>query len=329
MSSTSKYHLGKASYVMILIEALKKDGVNVQELINKCSLKYFKLNDPEVMLPLPVIYDFFELVEYKLGIDKMGVKFQKNFSLESIGAYGQLISNTKKVLPAILFTQKYEKYNFTHDNNEFKILDGKTAYYGNRYKAEQRKGQDFLSKIDHSIQLEFVKNCNVEEWCPIEIHVRGDDASYVERMFPKSNIKILLNQEKYGHVFKTELLSKSLLSDKKFSAIQSELIPAPSMLSAKIELLFDNLTSKYLPGISEVANMFNTSVSSLKRKLQEEDLSFSVLLERWRLMKGVELLTNSDLKIKEISDQLFYNNPSNFVRAFKRTTGFSPNSFRD
>ena len=314
---------------MILIEALKKDGVDVQGLINKCSLKYFKLNDSEAMLPVPVIYEFFELVENKLGIDKMGVKFQKNFSLETIGAYGQLLSNTKKVLPAILATQKYEKYNFTHDNNEFKILDGKTAYYGNRYNAKQSKGQDFLCKIDHSIQLEFIKNCNDEGWCPLEIHVIGNDASYVEKIFPNCNPNIRLNQEKYGQVFKTELLSKSLLSDKKFSAIQSELIPTPSTLSAKIEHLFDNLTAKYLPGIDEISNMFNLSVSSLKRKLQEEDVSFSVLLERWRLMKAVDLLSKSNLKISEISDQLFYSNPSNFIRAFKRTTGFSPNSFRD
>ena len=306
---------------MILIEALKKDGVNVQNLINKCSLKYFKLNDPEAMLPVPVIYEFFELVENTQGIDKMGVKFQKQFSLESIGAYGQLLSNTKKVLPAILFTQKYEKYNFTHDNNEFKILDGKTAFYGNRYSAEPSKGQDFLSKIDHSIQLEFVKNSNDEGWCPIEIHVRGDDASYVENIFPKCNAKIILNQEKYGLVFNTEMLSNSLLSDKKFSAIQSDLIPVPHTLSAKIEHLLDNLTTKYLPGIGEISNMFNLSVSSLKRKLQEEDISFSVLLERWRFMNSVELLTKTDLKIHEISDQLFYNNPSNFIRAFKRVTG--------
>lgn len=313
---------------MILIEALKKDGVNVERLINKCSLKYFKLNDPEAMLPVPVIYKFFELVEHEQGIDKMGVKFQKNFSLESIGAYGEILSNSNKVLPAILTALKYEKYNFTNDNNEFKILDGKTAFYGNRYSGKQCNGQEFLSKIDHSMQLEVVINANEEGWCPNEIHVRGDDATYIEKMFPKCKSKILLNQEKYGLVFNTEILSNSILSDKKFSTIQSNLIPAPHTLSAKIEHLLDNITTKYLPGIVEISNMFNISVSSLKRKLQEEDVSFSALLERWRFMKAVNLLSTSDLKINEICDQLFYSNPSNFIRAFKRTTGFSPNAFR-
>lgn len=313
---------------MILLGALKKDGVNVEKLINKCSLKYFKLNDPEAMLPIPVIYEFFELVENSLGIDQMGIKFQKTFSLEGIGVYGQMLANSKKLLSGILFSVKNDKLNFTHDNNEFRILDGKSAFYGSRYSVEPCKGQDFLSKVDHSMQLEYAKNSNEEGWCPEEIHVIGNDASYAEQMFPNCNPKILLNQEKHGLVFNSKMLSNSILSDKKFNVIQSDLMPLPNSLSSKIEHILDNLTSKYLPSIDEISRMFNISVSSLKRKLQEEDVSFSTLLERWRFTKAIELLTNSSLKIKEISDQLFYSNPSNFIRAFVKSTGFSPNSLR-
>ena len=329
LSSTSKYHLGKAAYVINLIGGMKKEGVDVQRLINKCSLRYFKLDDPESMIPIPVMYEFFELAQNDQGIDKMGVKFQKLFSLETIGAYGDLLSSSKKILPAILYTLKYEKLNLTHDNCEFKFLDGKTAFYGNRYSTAPSKGQDFLNAIDHSIQMEFLKNANEEGWSPLEIHLRDDDVSIIEKIFPNCKSKILVNQEKYGFIFKTEMLSNALLSDKKYEIMAKNIIPGPKTLSGKIENMFDDLSTKYLPGISEVASMFDTSVSSIKRSLQEEDVSFSVLLERWRFMKGVEILTKTDLKINEISDRLFYNNPSNFIRAFKRTTGFSPNSFRD
>ena len=177
--------------------------------------------------------------------------------------------------------------------------------------------------------MEFLKNANEEGWSPLEIHLRDDDVSIIEKIFPNCKSKILVNQEKYGFIFKTEMLSNALLSDKKYEIMAKNIIPGPKTLSGKIENMFDDLSTKYLPGISEVASMFDTSVSSIKRSLQEEDVSFSVLLERWRFMKGVEILTKTDLKINEISDRLFYNNPSNFIRAFKRTTGFSPNSFRD
>ena len=186
-----------------------------------------------------------------------------------------------------------------------------------------------MNALDLSIILELVKNSNDNGWCPVEIHLIGDNTSIIEKLFPNCQSKILVNQEKYGLVFETEMLSNSLLSNEKLASMNGNLETIPNSLTGKIENLFDTLSPKNLPGITEMASMFDTSVSSIKRSLREEDVSFSVLLERWRLMKAVALLTKTDLKIHEISDRLFYNNPSNFIRAFKRTTGFSPNSFRD
>lgn len=200
MPTASKYHLGKTSYVLILMESLKEDGVNIQSLINKSSLRYFKLNDPEAMLPIPVIYEFFELVENNLGIDQMAVHFQKDFSLIKIGAYGQILANSKKLLSGIFFSLRNEKSNFTHDNNELRIIDGKRTFYGSRYSGKPCKGKDFLSKIDHSMQLEYAKNSNEEGWCPEEIYVTGNDATYVEKLFPNCNSKILLNQDKLKYL---------------------------------------------------------------------------------------------------------------------------------
>ena len=328
MSSSAKYHLGKASYVLNMIDGLTKEGVNVQKLINKSSLRYFQLDDLEAMIPIHVMYEFFELVQKDQSIDQMGLKFQQLYSVNTIGVYGALLASSKKILSTILNSQKYEKLNFTHDNNEFKILNGKSSFYGNRYGAAPCKGQDFLSTIDHSIQLEVIKNSSAPGWNPLEIHLIGDDSTYVEKIFPNCKSKILLNQEKYGLVFKTEALSNSLLFDNNHNAIESDLQSVPKTLSAKIEHLFDTFSLKYLPGIKEVASIFNISESTLKRNLDQEDVSFSQLLERWRFTKAIELLTKSDHKINEIGDRLFYSNSANFIRAFKRWSGLSPTDFR-
>lgn len=328
MRNSAKYHFGKALYVLILIDALQKEGVKVQDLISKCSLKYFRLDNPEAMLPLPAIYEFFELVQRHQGIDVMGLEFQKLYSVNTMGVYGALLASSKKVLSTILNTQKYERFNFTHDNNEFKILDGKSVFYGNRYVTAPCKGQDFLNVIDHTIQLEFIKNSSAPGWCPLEIHLRGDDAAYVDKIFPNCKSKILLNQEKYGLVFETEALSNSILFGNNHDVVEIDLHSVPTTLAAKIEHLFDTFSLSYLPGIKEVASIFNISESTLKRNLKQEDVSFSQLLERWRFTKAIELLTRTDYKINEIGDCLFYSNSANFIRAFKRWSGLNPTDFR-
>jgi len=329
LSSTSKYHLGKVSYVINFIEGLKNEGVDYQRLIKKSSLRYFILDDPESMIPIPVMYEFFEQVQQNLGIVNLGKSFYKNYCLEKVGAYGSFLASSQKVLPTILNSLKYEKTNLTNANATFRILNGCSSYYGVNYDSAPCEAQNFMNDLDLSMQLELVLNANDEGWSPKEIHLMGSDTSMIEDILPNCKAKILTNQKTFGLVIDVATLSKSLLSNQNNKILKDSLSLVPKTLSGKIENIFSTLSPNYLPGITEVASMFNTSVSSIKRNLKEEDVSFSVLLERWRFMKGVELLTKTDLKIKEISDQLFYNNPSNFIRAFKRTTGFSPNSFRD
>ncbi len=328
MHDSIKYHLGKASYVINLIDGLKTEGVAVKKLINKSSLRYFQLNDPEAMIPIAVMYDFIELIQRDLGIDHMSKTFYKYYNLGKVGAYGLLLSSSKKVLPTILNALKYEKTNLTNSNCAFRMLTRERAIYNSRYSTDPCRAQDFMNDIDLSMQIELVKNANDDNWTPYEIHLRGSDTSIIEDLYPNCRAKVLTNQDSFGLVIDTATLSNTLLSNTNMDIMKEKFIMPTTSLAGKIEGLFDTFSSKYLPGIKEVAHIFNTSESTLKRNLEEEEVSFSQLLERWRFTKAVELLTKSNLKINEISDCLFYSNPPNFIRAFKRWSGLNPTEFR-
>jgi AraC-like DNA-binding protein len=329
LSNSSKYHFGKALYVLVLIESLQSKGVAVQKLINKSKLRYFQLDDPERMVPISAIYDFFEIVQKDQGIDNMGLSFYSDYTLEAIGAYGELLATSKKVLPGVLNALKYEKENLTNDNCNFKILDGKRSFYGNHYGTESCKGQDFLNDIDLCLMLDFIKNATEANWAPYEIHLRGNNTALIEKIFPKNTPKIMTNKDQHGLVFDTACLSNSIISSSHGNINLENLQTAPNTLTAKIEYLFDTYSNHYLPGLNEVSAIFDTSSSHLKRYLADEGVTFSMLLERWRFMKAIDLLSNSTYKIMEISEQLFYSNSSNFIRAFKRWTGFNPNAIRE
>jgi two-component system, response regulator YesN len=59
------------------------------------------------------------------------------------------------------------------------------------------------------------------------------------------------------------------------------------------------------------------------------DKTFIEYLTEIRIDKAKELLFLSDLKIYEISLRVGYENPSYFSTIFKKTTGFTPNDFRN
>ena len=61
---------------------------------------------------------------------------------------------------------------------------------------------------------------------------------------------------------------------------------------------------------------------------QQTGLQLGSLLAERRLQKAVELLTASNLSIKEIAHTVGYSHHSSFVRAFQRRFGQSPKRYR-
>lgn len=57
-------------------------------------------------------------------------------------------------------------------------------------------------------------------------------------------------------------------------------------------------------------------------------VNFAEYLEMVRVNRAKELLLGTELPITEIAAQVGYSNQSYFTKVFKRSTGFSPNSFR-
>ncbi len=89
-----------------------------------------------------------------------------------------------------------------------------------------------------------------------------------------------------------------------------------------------NLVKPQFPTIEQVAANLNISVRTLQRRLQEEGLSYSGILDELRRQFALEYLQNPSLSIKEVAYLLDYADSSAFTRSFKRWTGRSPLSFR-
>lgn len=53
------------------------------------------------------------------------------------------------------------------------------------------------------------------------------------------------------------------------------------------------------------------------------------MIQTLKLNKAIELLSSTDLKIRDISDAIGYENDTHFIRTFKKVYGISPNQYRD
>ncbi|HEB28790.1 MAG TPA: AraC family transcriptional regulator [Porticoccus sp.] len=92
-------------------------------------------------------------------------------------------------------------------------------------------------------------------------------------------------------------------------------------------LLAKNIGAE-LPNASEVAECFNMSVTTLHRRLGNENCSFQALKNESRLEAAIHYLNCPDISTATISDLLSFENPSTFYRSFKKWTGLPPGEYR-
>jgi len=90
-----------------------------------------------------------------------------------------------------------------------------------------------------------------------------------------------------------------------------------------IELLPDGR-----PGQEAIAESLHLSLRSLQRKLQNENTSFTTLLNETQQQLALQYIRESHRSIGEITYLLGYSEPGSFTRAFRRWTGKSPLQFR-
>jgi AraC-like DNA-binding protein len=82
------------------------------------------------------------------------------------------------------------------------------------------------------------------------------------------------------------------------------------------------------PTIAQLANLFNVSQATFRRRLEEEQTSITAIKEKCRHELANELLHNRQHTLEEIADKLGFSDAGAFRRAFKTWTGITPSEYR-
>jgi AraC-like DNA-binding protein len=97
--------------------------------------------------------------------------------------------------------------------------------------------------------------------------------------------------------------------------------------ATRVRALLSAEVGRY-PGIDELAGQMATSPRTLKRRLQEQGVSYTQLVNEARERDSVRLLRDTTLTIEQIAERMGYSEAANFSRAFHKLTGRAPSSLR-
>ena len=100
-----------------------------------------------------------------------------------------------------------------------------------------------------------------------------------------------------------------------------------SLKNQVVALLGQNF-SMNPPSAEKIASTLNMSLSTLRRRLLEENTSFQKIKDECRKNSAIKYMGSPQLSIQDVAELMGFDEPSAFFRCFKRWTGMTPGDYR-
>ncbi len=99
-------------------------------------------------------------------------------------------------------------------------------------------------------------------------------------------------------------------------------------LKSQVVALIGKDFSQELPSAEEVAYRLHMSVSTLRRRLLDENTSYQKIKDESRKMAALNYMNSPQLSINDVAGLMGFDEPSAFFRSFKKWTGLTPGEYR-
>ncbi|ETX11451.1 AraC family transcriptional regulator [Marinomonas ushuaiensis DSM 15871] len=162
---------------------------------------------------------------------------------------------------------------------------------------------------------------------------RPDDVEYYKTLF-QSEVKF--NQHANALVFPANYLDMPIVQTE--DSLRGFLKTAPYQLMVMVEndnslksqvmAMLGKDFSREMPSAEEVASALNMSVSTLRRRLNDEKTSYQHIKDECRKEAAITYMNAPRLSINDIAALMGFDEPSAFFRSFKKWTGITPGEYR-
>lgn len=327
-------YLARTSLLLPFIRFLNQIGAPTERLLNQAKISPLLLDNPEALLPTYLMFRFVEQAAHQEGIDGFGLIVGQTTQILELGLFGHLLCHSLTLFD-LLQTLERTLRSLSSGEQAWVTETPDWVWLHHRYRWDSAPHVAYQQTRLYATVL-YLKAFQLalgENWHSPAIHLQLGESRKLANLDLFAKTHLSFAQASGAIAVPRSLLSMPLnrlpnLQPLKNTceALQAS-TPAANFVGSLRQLL-QSLLPYGPPDIQLAAAAAGMSRRSFQRRLTENQLNYSQLIEQIRLDMAVQSLQDPTIKLVEIADELGYTDAANFTRAFKRWTGVSPRQFR-
>ncbi len=179
------------------------------------------------------------------------------------------------------------------------------------------------------IIIDLIRHFLGRHWIPTEIGIESSLVpSAAEEHFPGCRI---LTEQQSGYIALPRfcLHRAALLSGDRFDGADNLLLAKNFGYTDTLRSVLKSYLSEGYPSARIAAELMNTSVRTLSRRLSTDGLTYGALIDGLRFKSAKEQLQKPGARIVDVAQSVGFDDQGDFTRMFRRIGGLTPREFRN
>jgi len=326
-------------YVSLFSNYLEQLQTKRPELqLHKISVPTISRSNSECV-PLELIEKFVSSIVKTTKIKSLGLDIGEHIHPSDYGIFGYAVMNCSTLSQAIRLVESHAVL-----LNQAFAVTLRELNDNMHFELESSSCEDVGHVL---VELQFASVCQMAAFligphqktdiCMTEIRFKHSPTTDISRYQKVFNCPVLFNQEKNEIVVPKTILSQEVRSaspkmlsmlQKKINRLQDEMNNNISLGQRVCDFLESYVGTNGVPNALIVAQHFNISLSTLKKRLHQENLNYTTICDEVRRNMAIKMVVRSSDQLQNISEGLGFANTSAFNRAFRRWTKVTPAEYR-
>jgi len=321
----------RLSHPLAFSAFLKKSGFPVNRLFRRQKLPVY-YQDPNSFVPLRVAWSLFNDAARGFGTD-LGWRVGQHVGEQNIHA-----NLLHKIEGAPTLYEGLKRYAMLVGSEASHLRIGiheqtDSILFFNHYPAMRDvRGYHQSQGYQTEAYISLIRHFLGPHWMPQLIGLERETLPLsIQERFP--NTRFLTSQERgFIEVSRAELPTsiRDPITGGTAAKTKSKSIRADRFgyMESLVSLLEAYMAEGY-PSVQKAAWLMGTSSRTLARRLEEQGLKYSSVVDEARFERACGLLKDLHMPMSEISEHVGFRDPSHFARMFRRISGITPRKYRD